>query len=142
MILSTNCLKPSAVSYPDFDGQRRLSTFQSFGSRLTLLLLGVMSLSGCALCANPFDHDYVTYGSRTPRTDMKCGRVGSVFSDPAINATHVIENIDAIDSGYAEVLESDEVGPAFQDEPMEIPSIIEIPDAIAPDQPIQLGPAR
>ena len=58
-------------------------------SRLSLpvfgyLLVGVVFVSGCSLCCNPDTNDYVTYGSRTPRMDMKRGRVGSILSDQSI----------------------------------------------------------
>lgn len=44
------------------------------------------SLSGCSLCCSPYLDDYAAYGSRTPRMDMKNGRVGSVFSDPQLTS--------------------------------------------------------
>lgn len=39
--------------------------------------------TGCSICPSPYDDDYGTYGTKTPRTDMRHGRVGSLFSDPA-----------------------------------------------------------
>jgi hypothetical protein len=42
------------------------------------------TLSGCSICSSPHDLDYSAYGTATPRSDMRCGRVGSIFSDPAI----------------------------------------------------------
>lgn len=52
------------------------------------LTLGI-SLSGCSLCCSPYLDDYAAYGSRTPRMDMKHGRVGSVFSDPQLTGRMV-----------------------------------------------------
>lgn len=74
-----------------------------------ILTLAIGS-SGCTLCSNPFDCDYVTYGSRTPRHDMKHGRVGSIFSDKTITDGGAIESVDAIDMSYADVLEQNDSG--------------------------------
>jgi hypothetical protein len=52
------------------------------------LTLG-LSLSGCSLCCSPYLDDYAAYGSRTPRIDMKHGRVGSIFSDPQLTGNAV-----------------------------------------------------
>lgn len=83
---------------------------------LSLLAIAGSSL-GCAICANPFDHDYVTYGSRTPRQDMRHGRVGSPLSDPALNGgSPLSESIEAIDENYGEILEGSNDGPMFMDE--------------------------
>jgi len=48
------------------------------------MLIGGLSASclGCSVCPSPYDYDYGTYGTKTPRTDMRYGRVGSVLSDP------------------------------------------------------------
>ena len=48
------------------------------------ILLGWLTASclGCSVCPSPYDYDYGTYGTKTPRTDMRHGRVGSVLSDP------------------------------------------------------------
>lgn len=48
------------------------------------MLLGWLTASclGCSVCPSPYDYDYGTYGTKTPRTDMRHGRVGSVLSDP------------------------------------------------------------
>ena len=48
------------------------------------LLAGFTGLAGCSICPSPYDYDYGTYGTKTPRTDMRHGRVGSLFSDPAL----------------------------------------------------------
>jgi hypothetical protein len=45
------------------------------------LLVGIFFVSGCSLCCSPYTDDYLTHGSRTPRLDMKHGRVGSILSD-------------------------------------------------------------
>lgn len=91
-----------------------------------LSLLAVMSSSlGCSICANPYDYDYVTYGSRTPRQDMKYGRVGSPFSDPALNGSGPSEGVEAIDTEYGEILEGASEGPIFMDEPSSEPQLIE-----------------
>jgi hypothetical protein len=48
------------------------------------MLIGGLSASclGCSVCPSPYDYDYGTYGTKTPRTDMRHGRVGSILSDP------------------------------------------------------------
>lgn len=85
---------------------------------IILLTLAMSATTGCTLCSSPFDHDYVTYGSRTPRQDMKHGRVGSPFSDPSLGTvSRVQESVEAIDDGYSQVLESE--GPVFLDEPLD-----------------------
>ncbi len=48
-----------------------------------------LSLSGCSLCCSPYLDDYAAYGSRTPRMDMKHGRVGSIFSDPQLTGSAI-----------------------------------------------------
>jgi hypothetical protein len=87
-----------------------------------LALLGA-SL-GCSICASPFDQDYIAYGSRTPRQDMRHGRVGSPFSDPALNGS-VSEGVEVLDESYAEILEDADSGPIFMDEPSSEPIILE-----------------
>jgi len=49
-----------------------------------LLSMLAFSASGCSLCCSPYTEDYVAFGSRTPRMDMKHGRVGSILSDPQL----------------------------------------------------------
>ena len=57
----------------------------NFGSFfMCTLLAGFTGLAGCSICPSPYDYDYGTYGTKTPRTDMRHGRVGSLFSDPAL----------------------------------------------------------
>ena len=77
----------------------------------TLLLILAFSSSGCSLCCSPYAEDYVAFGSRTPRMDMKHGRVGSTLSDPQLmgNAysdpsSGINENIEQIDN---QVIEED-----------------------------------
>ena len=53
---------------------------------LGLLLLATLSATGCSLCCSPYNDDYLTFGSRTPRLDMKHGRVGSILSDPQLSS--------------------------------------------------------
>lgn len=48
--------------------------------------LGIIS-PGCSLCPTAFDYDYGGYSSTTPRSDMRNGRVGSIFSDPELGGT-------------------------------------------------------
>ena len=48
---------------------------------LCIIILAILSATGCSLCCSPYTDDYVTFGSRTPRLDMKQGRVGSPLSD-------------------------------------------------------------
>jgi len=55
-----------------------LSAMSNRISRLALVA-ATMCLSGCAMCANPFDCQYGAYGSRLPRADMTNGRVGSIL---------------------------------------------------------------
>ena len=76
-----------------------------------LLLTLSFSASGCSLCCSPHTEDYVAFGSRTPRMDMKHGRVGSILSDPQLmgNAysdpsSGINENVEQIDN---QVIEED-----------------------------------
>lgn len=69
---------------------------QCAGSLASLWL--VLCTVGCSICPSPYDYDYGTYGTKTPRTNMRHGRVGSILSqDVAIDAA-------AIDQGYIEEL--------------------------------------
>lgn len=49
----------------------------------TLLLSGfalaLMTMTGCAMCAHPFDYDYGAFGGSWERADPANGRVGSAF---------------------------------------------------------------
>ncbi len=93
---------------------------------LGLSVLGLMcGALGCSICANPFDQDYIAYGSRTPRQDMRHGRVGSPFSDPALVGGGTTEGVEVLDEGYAEILEESDAGPVFMDEPSSEPMILE-----------------
>jgi hypothetical protein len=47
---------------------------------LCILSTVVLLASGCAICQNPFDYTYDTFGGRWQRTDPCCGRVGSAFT--------------------------------------------------------------
>jgi hypothetical protein len=53
---------------------------------LTVLFSYLANTVGCSLCCNPYLDDYVAFGSRTPRMDMKRGRVGSILSESMGNA--------------------------------------------------------
>lgn len=60
--------------------------------------------SGCAICPSPYDDDYGGFVTKTPRSDMRTGRVGSVFSDPQMVGEEASEVI-VFDDGSAETLE-------------------------------------
>ena len=68
----------------------------------TLLIVGLLVTSGCAICASPGDDEYAAYGGRWQRTDRNNGRVGSVLdpagvqpdSSPPIQPTPAIPNDD------------------------------------------------
>ena len=47
-----------------------------------LLIASLAALSGCAMCAGPFDHNYPAFGGAWQRSDPVNGRVGSIF-EPA-----------------------------------------------------------
>lgn len=56
-------------------------------------ILVVGHAAGCSICPSPYDYDYAAFGTKTPRADMRNGRVGSIFSDPgvdgyAVHASH------------------------------------------------------
>lgn len=60
--------------------------------RVMIGCLGPLALlSGCAVCPSPYDYDYGGFVTKTPRSDMRDGRVGSLFSDPALTDSTVIE---------------------------------------------------
>jgi hypothetical protein len=71
----------------------------------TLVLMLAFSSSGCSLCCSPYTEDYAAFGSRTPRIDMKNGRVGSILSDPQLMGNAYSNPSSGID-GYVE--QSDE----------------------------------
>lgn len=52
-------------------------------TKSAILLFAVTAglLSGCAMCANPFDECYAAFGGSRPRADMLAGRVGSLFAE-------------------------------------------------------------
>ena len=60
--------------------------FHRPGRWALLALLGAC-FAGCSICPSPYDYDYGTYGTKTPRTNMRHGRVGSVLSESAFNST-------------------------------------------------------
>lgn len=64
---------------------------------LGVIILTILSANGCSLCCSPYTDDYVTFGSRTPRLDMKHGRVGSTLSD-----NQALNGIQALSSDYIE----------------------------------------
>lgn len=84
---------------------RRMQCAGSLGS-LWLVLCTV----GCSICPSPYDYDYGTYGTKTPRTNMRHGRVGSILSEGVYGASQDVSSqgmeIDAvvIDQGYIEEL--------------------------------------
>jgi hypothetical protein len=60
--------------------------------RLNAIVFGFLasvtiSAAGCSLCCSPYTDDYVAFGSKIPRVDMKHGRVGSILSDPEAMTT-------------------------------------------------------
>jgi len=72
---------------------------------LGFIMMGVVFSSGCSLCCSPYTDDYLTHGSRTPRSDMKHGRVGSILSEPAaISREYSTQPQDDLEYG----MESDE----------------------------------
>jgi hypothetical protein len=54
----------------------------------------LLAFTGCTLCPSPYDYDYGGFVSKTPRTDMRQGRVGSIFSDPGLAETIVVESVE------------------------------------------------
>lgn len=76
------------------------------------LLLGCLTASclGCSVCPSPYDYDYGTYGTKTPRTDMRHGRVGSVLSDPVYRGGETLVEQGMITEGViSEGVLSDEI---------------------------------
>lgn len=63
------------------------------GYRALVLVLGTLAWApGCTLCPSPYDADYGGYVTKTPRADMRQGRVGSIFSDPALDPPSTVEH--------------------------------------------------
>jgi hypothetical protein len=87
--------------------------YRILGSSIFALLFSSL---GCSICSNPFDHDFVAFGSRTPRMDMRHGRVGSPFSDPALGGGPTNDVVEILDESYGEILEGTPDGPVFMDE--------------------------
>ncbi|MFN7876948.1 MAG: hypothetical protein ACK5PB_16630 [Pirellula sp.] len=78
----------------------------SDGTRVGMLATFCLSaLSGCSMCCQPYIDDYAAYGSRTPRTDMAYGRVGSPFSDPAyaMDSSSSVQDVEIIDEHVSTV---------------------------------------
>ena len=76
------------------------------------ILLGWLTASclGCSVCPSPYDYDYGTYGTKTPRTDMRHGRVGSVLSDPVYKGGQTLVEQGMITEGVmSEGVISDEI---------------------------------
>jgi hypothetical protein len=71
--------------------KKRMPSHRLRNATLCCGLLGLLALSGCTLCCSPYDDDYGGFVSKTPRTDMKSGRVGSIFSDPGLAESVVTE---------------------------------------------------
>ncbi|MEQ1827360.1 MAG: hypothetical protein ABL921_15490 [Pirellula sp.] len=57
--------------------------------------------NGCSICCTPYLDDYVAFGSKHPRMDMKNGRVGSVFSDPQLIGTTAHPGANRLPDGSA-----------------------------------------
>ncbi len=72
---------------------RAASTESHLGLAQVVALAVLTLCCGCSICSSPYDCDYGTYGSRTPRTDMRHGRVGSIFSDPALVGSSAGQNL-------------------------------------------------
>ena len=76
------------------------------------MLLGCLTASclGCSVCPSPYDYDYGTYGTKTPRTDMRHGRVGSVLSDPVYRGGETLVEPGVITEGIiSEEMISEEI---------------------------------
>ncbi|MCP4813607.1 MAG: hypothetical protein GY888_13940 [Planctomycetaceae bacterium] len=73
-----------------------------------LLAMIVLPMTGCAMCAGPFDRQYSAEGGAWERHDPNHGRVGSAFSDAGAprDETAVLEGIpdegEATDEVYYE----------------------------------------
>lgn len=88
-------------------------------SVIVLFAVTACLLSGCAMCANPFDECYAAFGGSRPRADMLAGRVGSLFaeagqwteSDPTTPMPVVVDEGTTIDDQYeSEVIQDESYG--------------------------------
>ena len=69
---------------------KRFLASSVMGKSAGTLAAGMLAFAtGCSICPSPYDYDYGTYGTKTPRTDMRSGRVGSIFSDPTLTGRTV-----------------------------------------------------
>ncbi len=78
----------------------KLTLLPSISRRWLLLVFAMLCGStaiGCSLCCSPYDNDYGTFGTRTPRADMRYGRVGSIFSDPALVGQRDSTTLDVVE---------------------------------------------
>ncbi len=80
--------------------------FGMFRFEWPMAVLTIVSFAGCSLCPAPYDYDYTGFGSRTPRTDMRNGRVGSIFSDPAIVGSRVVTSSQSSSEAMEEYYDS------------------------------------
>ncbi len=76
-----------------------------------IVLVAFQSTLGCSLCCSPYDLEYATYGTRTPRIDQQAGRVGSPFSDPELMGSVVQASAGSYEVIESEYPESVEVNP-------------------------------
>lgn len=75
-----------------------------------LCLAILVHFAGCTLCSAPYDYDYGGFVTKTPRNDMKHGRVGSIFSDPSLSETVVAKSIEPQDA-HVDGIEIDDPAP-------------------------------
>ena len=66
------------------------------------LVLGWLNESclACSVCPSHYDYVYGTYGTKTPRTDMRHGRVGSILSDPVYRGGPTLGEPGVITEGF------------------------------------------
>lgn len=74
------------------------------------VVVSLVSVTGCSLCCSPYDYQYGTYGTRTPRVDMTNGRVGSTFSDPSLISVQQQPITTEYESSDAGVIVDESVG--------------------------------
>jgi hypothetical protein len=74
---------------------KKKETAMARKSMLVVICTLAACAMGCAMCCGPDMYTYPTHGGRIQRSDLEYGRVGSIYSDPLLEAG-VLSDVDAV----------------------------------------------